>query len=92
MLSPLFVGVFEFSMMRTGDNLNMKTWGKMFHEYMHDGAPFKANFSWGEQTSISRALPHGEAIGDHVEMLEIFARSRTFDLVLEADNVQKRHL
>jgi ferredoxin len=70
MLSPLFVGVFEFTMMRTGDNLNTKTWGKLFHEYMHEGAAFRANFSHGEQTSISRALPHEEAIGDHVEILD----------------------
>ena len=26
MLSPLFVGVFEFTMMRTGDGLDMEKW------------------------------------------------------------------
>jgi ferredoxin len=70
MLSPLVVGIFEFTMMRTGDGLDMNKWGKLFNDYMHDGAPFRANFNGGEQTSIARALPHEEAVGDHVEILD----------------------
>lgn len=70
MLSPLFVGVFEFTMMRTGGDLNMKKWGELFHEYMKDGLPFRANFNGGERTSIARALPHEDVIGDHIEILD----------------------
>lgn len=86
MISPLFIGVFEFTMMRTGDGLDMKKWGKLFHDYMHDGAPFKANFKGGKQTSIARALPHKEAVGDHVEILDyehatsIIEEAKTFSV------------
>jgi len=82
MLSPLFVGVFEFTMMRTGDGLDMKKWGKLFHEYMHDGAPFRANFKGLKQTSIARALPHEEAVGDHVEILDY---ERATSIIEEAE-------
>ncbi|MBC2716114.1 MAG: 4Fe-4S dicluster domain-containing protein [Desulfobacteraceae bacterium] len=82
MLSPLFVGVFEFTMMRTGDGLNMKKWGNLFNNYMHDGAPFRANFNGGEQTSIARALPHEEAVGDHVEILDY---ERATSIIEEAE-------
>ncbi len=82
MLSPLFVGIFEFTMMRTGDGLDMKKWGKLFNDYMHDGAPFRANFNSGEQTSIARALPHEEAVGDHVEILDY---ERATSIIEEAE-------
>jgi len=82
MISPLFVGIFEFTMMRTGDGLDMKKWGNLFHEYMHDGAPFRANFNGGKQTSIVRALPHEEAVGDHVEILDY---ERATSIIEEAE-------
>ena len=70
MPSPLFVGIFEFTMMRTGPGLNNKRWASLFHEYMEEGAPYRANFTKGSQTSIARAIPHEETLGDHVEILE----------------------
>lgn len=70
MPSPLFVGVFEFTMMRTKGQLNVKQWADLFHEYMHEGAPYRSNFAAGTQTSIARAVPHPEALGDHVEILD----------------------
>jgi len=33
MPSPLFIGIFEFTMMRTGDRLNTKEWAEFFHAY-----------------------------------------------------------
>jgi len=70
MPSPLFVGIFEFTMMRTDGHPNMKEWGKLFHNYMGEGAPYRANFPAGAQTSISRTIPHEETIGDHIEFLD----------------------
>ena len=70
MPNPMFVGWFEFTMMRTTGDLNTKVWAKLFHEYMSEGAPYRANFDGGKQVSIARALPHEESIGDHVEVLD----------------------
>lgn len=70
MPSPLFVGVFEFTMMRTGQGLNKKNWAALFHAYFQEGAPYRANFEKGSQTSIARAIPHEETLGDHVEILD----------------------
>jgi Pyruvate/2-oxoacid:ferredoxin oxidoreductase delta subunit len=70
MPSPLFVGIFEFTMMRTDGHPKMKDWARLFHEYMEEGTPYRGNFGEGAQTSIARALPHSEAIGDHIEILD----------------------
>ena len=70
MPSPLFVGIFEFTMMRTDENTNMKHWAHLFHEYMEEGAPYRANFKDQPRTSIARALPYEEAVGDHIEILD----------------------
>ena len=70
MPSPLFVGIFEFTMMRTQGHLNMKDWSELFTAYMDEGSPYHQNFPAGTETSIGRAVPYEEAIGDHVEVLE----------------------
>ena len=36
MPSPFVIGIFEFTMMRIGDNLDTKKWAKLFFEYMND--------------------------------------------------------
>lgn len=70
MPNPMFVGWFEFTMMRTRGELNTQVWAKLFHEYMSEGAPYRANFEDGKQVSIARALPHEESIDEHVEVLD----------------------
>jgi ferredoxin len=74
MISPMVIGIFEFTMMRMGDNLNFKEWAKLFHRMLQgDGAPFYAeNFKNGQQVSIARTLPHEGAIleEDHVEVMD----------------------
>jgi Pyruvate/2-oxoacid:ferredoxin oxidoreductase delta subunit len=73
MPSPLIIGIFEFTMMRTGDNLNMKGWARLFHTYMQsDSSFYAANFSGAKQISPLRALPHEEAIdtSEYVEVLD----------------------
>ena len=72
MPSPLFVGIFEFTMMRTGDNLKTKEWAKLFYEYMNDRDSYAVNFENGEQISIVRALPHENTIrmSDCTEVLD----------------------
>lgn len=82
MPSPLFVGIFEFTMMRTQGQLDMKEWARLFTEYLDEGTIYRQNFAQGSQMSIARAVPYEEAIGDHVEVLEY---ERVTHLIEEAD-------
>lgn len=71
MPSPIVLGIFEFTMMRVGPNLNSREWAKLFHEYM-DRSFYEANFGKGQKTWIFRALPHEETIkeSDFTEVLD----------------------
>ena len=70
MPSPIAVGIFEFTMMRTTGDLDMKAWAKLFHQYFEDGSLYKANFSHNEQIGPLRTIPHEESLADHVEILD----------------------
>ena len=73
MPSPLVVGIFEFTMMRTGENLNTKEWARLFHTYLQDESTFyAANFKHDEKISPLRTLPHEDAIdtSGYVEVLD----------------------
>lgn len=73
MISPLAIGIFEFTMMRTGGDLPYAKWAELFDNYIFgDTTFFDANFGNGERVSIMRALPHEQAIADtdHVEILD----------------------
>lgn len=73
MPSPLVVGIFEFTMMRTGKNLDSKKWARLFHDYMDSNDLFyAANFKKGEQISLARTIPHEETLpsSDYVEILD----------------------
>jgi NAD-dependent dihydropyrimidine dehydrogenase PreA subunit/predicted transcriptional regulator len=72
MPSPLVIGIFEFTMMRRGDNLNMKEWARLFHEYLHDDTLAAANFSHDEQVSVLRVIPIEETVrsSEHVAFFD----------------------
>ncbi len=73
MPSPMIVGIFEFTMMRTGGDLKTKEWAKMFHEYLTgDNSFYAANFKDGQKISPLRVLPYLETIADEhtVEVLD----------------------
>lgn len=71
-LSPLIIGIFEFTMMRTKGQLNHKEWAKLFHEYLDDGEFYHKNLNSGQKVSILRTLPHEGTIeeSEHVEVLD----------------------
>ena len=73
MPSPMVVGIFEFTMMRTGNNLDTEGWAKLFHQYMQrEDSVIPVNFRNGEKVSLMRALPHEGTIesSDYVEILD----------------------
>ncbi|HBC46058.1 MAG TPA: 4Fe-4S ferredoxin [candidate division Zixibacteria bacterium] len=70
-ISPMVVGIFEFTMMRTGDDLNSKVWARLFNDYMHgNDAFYKDNYGRGQKVGPLRALPYEKAIGEHVEIFD----------------------
>jgi ferredoxin len=70
MPSPMVVGIFEFTMMRTGRDVDHRKLAHLFHDYLFEGGMFAANFGPGKRVSPLRTLPHGEVITDHVEILD----------------------
>jgi len=73
MPSPMVIGIFELTMMRTGGSLNSKEWARLFYDYMQgDDAFFRANSGRDEKVSILRTLPYEEAVKEsqHVEILD----------------------
>jgi NAD-dependent dihydropyrimidine dehydrogenase PreA subunit len=72
MPSPIAVGIFEFTMMRTGNNLNTKRWAELFHEYLNDGNSYAVNFGKGQKISPMRTLPHEGTIPEsgYTEVLD----------------------
>jgi Pyruvate/2-oxoacid:ferredoxin oxidoreductase delta subunit len=85
MPSPIIIGIFEFTMMRTRGELNSKKWAELLHHYI-DGDFFMENFGNGETTSLMRSLPHEETIKD-AEFVEILDYEKASALVEEADNL-----
>ena len=69
MPSPLIIGLFEFTMMRTGNNHNNKECAKLFQEYFT--SIYQVNFSHDEQVSVLRVIPVEETIkpSEHIEFM-----------------------
>jgi ferredoxin len=99
MPSPMVIGIFEFTMMRTGDNLDSTGWAKLFNQYL-PGAFYAGNFSHGETTSFMRTMPHEEVIrqSPHVEVLDyekatsIIESHNKFSIGLCSCRHEKHHL
>lgn len=70
--SPMVIGIFEFTMMRTGgDPGRMAELSRLFFRYLVDDPAFlAANYGNGEQLSVMRALPHEEAVDPFMEVLD----------------------
>jgi MinD superfamily P-loop ATPase len=72
MPSPIVVGFFEFTMMRSRESLDAIKWANLFYEYMENKETYSVNFGKGQQISPMRVLPHGETINqsDYTEILD----------------------
>lgn len=100
MPSPLIIGIFEFTMMRTGNDLKSKHWAKLFHEYLQEGSFYTVNFKHNEKISFMRALPHEGTVheSEYMEVLDyekataIVERSDKFCIGLCSCRHEKHHL
>jgi ferredoxin len=72
-VSPMVIGVFEYTMMRTDGEVDLPRMAALFKEYMLGSDEFfKANFGGGQKVSVMRTIPHTEAVAHdpHVEVLD----------------------
>jgi len=85
--SPMVIGIFEMSMMRTDPEADPKALAPLFHDYLSgaDGL-WPANFARGEQVSVLRAVPHETVVREesHSEILD-YDRAR--DLADRAERI-----
>ncbi|MDH4157728.1 MAG: 4Fe-4S binding protein [candidate division Zixibacteria bacterium] len=85
MISPMVIGIFEFTMMRTGSDLNSKEWARLFHEYLQDESTFySANFGKKQKISPLRALPYEETI-DESEYVEVLDYEKATSIIEATD-------
>ena len=71
--SPLAIGIFEMTMMRTRGELKSAEWARLFDAYMQGtGAFYSGNLADGRRVSLLRAVPHeaGFTEGGYVEVLD----------------------
>jgi Pyruvate/2-oxoacid:ferredoxin oxidoreductase delta subunit len=79
MPSPMVIGIFEFTMMRTGNDFDRKKMAKLFHEYLSSDDSFvAANVRGGSTFSVMRTVPYEEGFRpeDAVEVLD-YEKART---------------
>lgn len=95
---PIAIGIFEFTMMRSGEDLNMRRWAELFHEYF--GSVYAANFSNHERISALRVIPVEETIRedgyttffDYERATSIIDQSSRFALGICSCRNEKQHL
>jgi ferredoxin len=97
--SPMIVGLFEFTMMRVGPDLNTREWARLLHDYMDD-AFYEANWGDGTRFSMFRTLPHEEALRqseyaeilDHEKASELISRTERFSIGICSCRHEMLHL
>ncbi len=80
--SPIMIGIFEFSMMRTGESVDSKALARLFNHYLtaDHGVLFAMNAKNGERVSVIRALPHWDAI-DPSEYMEVLDYEKAASII-----------
>ncbi|MDW7651961.1 MAG: 4Fe-4S binding protein [Bacillota bacterium] len=84
MPSPMVIGIFEFTMMRTGEDANPKHWARLFHQYLQDDTFVAANYKNGQRLSPMRALPYETALDDS-PYLEILDYEKATEIIESAN-------
>jgi ferredoxin len=82
-ISPMVIGIFEFTMMRAGPEPDFKTWAELFQAYLSEGSFYHTNFSLDQQVSIARAVPHRDTVRVE-EAVEVLPYEKVEAIVAEA--------
>jgi len=84
-VSPLVIGIFEFTMMRTDGEVDHKKLAHLFHEYLSANETlFHGNWGRGEEIALMRALPHMESLRDE-SYVEVLDYEKAREIVESAD-------
>jgi ferredoxin len=72
MPSPMAIGIFEYTMMRTRGGVDYKKMAKLFNEYLRESPFYDVNASGGDRVALMRALPHDGSVAadEYVEVLD----------------------
>ncbi len=72
MASPLVIGIFEYTMMRTRGGVDHAKLARLFDQYMRLGPFYDVNAGTGDRIALMRALPHDGAVApeEYVEVLD----------------------
>ena len=102
MPSPIMIGIFEFTMMRTGESVESKALAHLFNQYLNanNGALYAMNAKKGNKISVIRALPHWDAINpsEYMEVLDyekaasIIESSEKFSIGICSCRHEKLHI
>lgn len=81
MISPMAVGIFEMTMMRTRGELDYARWAQLFNEYLHGSSDFyRVNCKPEKKISVMRVLPHEDTI-DEVHKVEILDYEKATSII-----------
>jgi len=75
----MVIGIFEFTMMRSGEGVNSKKYAELFSQYM-PGAFYAGNCGHDETTSLMRTMPHDEMIKPS-QYVEIFDYEKAASII-----------
>ncbi len=72
MPSPMVIGIFEYTMMRTRGGVDHRKMAALFHEYLAESPFYDANAGHGDAVALMRALPHEGSFApdEYVEVLD----------------------
>ena len=72
MPSPMVIGIFEYTMMRTRGGVDHEKMAKLFNGYLQESPFYDVNASGGDKVALMRALPHDGSVAadEYVEVLD----------------------
>lgn len=82
--SPMVIGLFEFTMMRTAPPADQKRWAGLFHAYLEEGSFYARNFDAGQKVTPLRVVPHDGSVRPE-EFVEVLDYEKATGIVESAD-------
>ncbi|OPY82685.1 MAG: Ferredoxin-2 [Smithella sp. PtaU1.Bin162] len=74
---PFIIGIYEFTLMRTGNPEKSRHWSNLLHTYLNEGDLYIANKTQGQQIAIMRTIPYDNSVllNDYVQIFD-YQRAR----------------
>lgn len=85
-LPPPMIGFFEFSLMRTGGNLDKKLLSRLFEEYLNKEEDFVKGLFSGGKTQMGRIFAHEPALGED-DSLHVLNYDRASEVIRSATHI-----